>query len=940
MKKLTLSILILLTFATTYAQNKLWYKQQAQTWTDALPLGNGRLGAMVYGGVTADHIQFNEETLWTGKPRDYSNSGAVKYLAQIRQLLKEGKQKEAEKIGMEHFMGLKDHDELEYEKLRASWLKKIRADVSFANAVLNVTNWNKMTLPNTNGWEADGLEGIDGAVWFRGSFIIPQSWKGQKLNIDLGKIRDEDYTYINGKFIGNDEGISKKRHYEIPADLVKIGENSIAIQVVNYFDKGGFAGTKGTEKIFVVYPEGTSAEDGIFISPEWHYQIQDENPPAYPQYQASYQPFGDLFLEFAKSKSTPSNYKRDLDISKAVASVSYDLDGIQYQRKYLISAIDQVLAIELTANKKQRISFKAILGSSHKAQQFTQIDKNTLALKVKVKDGALFGVAQIYITAPKGEITVHAHDIEVKNANSATIYLAGATNFKTYMDVSGNPMEISKAQLQKVKAKSFKEIEKAHIKDYQKYFNRFSVQFGDKSNAQLPTDERILNYTHQKDPALLALYMQYARYLMISSSRPGTQAPNLQGIWNNLLTPPWGSKYTTNINLQMNYWPVELLNLSEFTEPLFSLISDLSISGAKTAKAHYGAPGWVEHHNTDIWRATAPINNSNHGIWQGGSGWLVQHLWEHYLFNQDKAFLKNTAYPLMKSSARFYKSNLVKDEKTGWLISTPSNSPENGGLVAGPTMDHQIIRSLFERCIKASEILNEDKAFADSLKSMLAQIAPNQIGKHGQLQEWLQDVDDTSNTHRHVSHLWGVYPGNDINYLKNPETMDASKQSLLYRGDEGTGWSIAWKVNLWARYKDGDHALMMLDKLLTPAEIDGEQKERGGVYRNMFDAHPPFQIDGNFGGSAGIVEMLLQSQNGTLDILPALPTGLPDGELTGLKARGAYVIDLKWSNGKLNLLTIKPEKTGTCTVNYLDKSLTFLAKAGKTYHFNQQLQKR
>ncbi|MFC5283532.1 glycosyl hydrolase family 95 catalytic domain-containing protein [Pedobacter alpinus] len=939
MKTIVLSIFLLLSFFSISAQNKLWYKQEAKAWTDALPLGNGRFGAMIYGGVEMDHIQFNEETLWTGKPRDYAHPGAANYLAQIRQLLKEGKQKEAEAIGMKHFMGLKDHDEMEYEKLRAAWLKKVRENVALSKPDLEIKTWKAMSLPANNGWETEGLEGVDGAVWFRSTFNVPASWKGKKLYVDLGKIRDEDYTYINGKFIGNDEGISKKRHYEIPADLVKIGENSIAIQVINYFDKGGFAGTKGTDRIFVVYPEGTAAENGIGIAPVWKYKIQDEEPPSYPQYQASYQPFGDLFLEFAKGKSEISNYQRDLDISKAIASVSYQQDGIQFQRKYLVSAPDQTLAIELTADKKQSISFKAILGSNHKAQQFTQIDAQTLALKVKVKDGALFGICQLYIVAPKGEIIVHAHDIEVKGANSATIYLVGASNFKNYQDVSGLPMEITKAQLEKLKGKSFKSVEKAHIKDYQKYFNRFEVNFGENTQANVPTDERILNYTHQKNPALLALYMQYGRYLLISSSRPGTQAANLQGIWNNLLTPPWGSKYTTNINLQMNYWSAESLNLSELTAPFFSLIKDLSVSGARTAKAHYNAPGWVEHHNTDIWRATAPINNSNHGIWQGGSGWLVQHLWEHYLYTKDENFLKETAYPLMKSAAQFYQYNLVKDEKTGWLISTPSNSPENGGLVAGPTMDHQIIRSLFERCVAASKILNQDLAFADSLVTMSKQIAPNQIGKYGQLQEWLQDIDDTTNTHRHVSHLWGVYPGNDINYIKNPEVMEASKQSLLYRGDDGTGWSLAWKVNLWARYKDGDHALMMMDKLLSPAE-GGDGSERGGVYRNLFDAHPPFQIDGNFGGAAGLAEMLLQSHNGTLDILTALPSGLPNGEIKGLKARGAYTVAIKWSDGMLEQLEIKPQYAGNCTVNYQGKTISFLAKAGKTYQFNQQLENK
>ncbi|WP_442795882.1 glycosyl hydrolase family 95 catalytic domain-containing protein [Pelobium manganitolerans] len=935
MKKLILFLFITICNGA-YAQNRLWYTQEAKAWTDALPLGNGRLGAMVYGGVETDHIQFNEETIWTGRPRDYSHPGAVKYLQQIRTLLNEGKQKEAEKIGMTHFMGLKDHDEVEYVKLRANWLKKIRANEALADADLDIEGWQKMTVPTLNGFETEGLEGVDGAVWFRNSFDLPEAWKGKKLYMDLGKIRDEDYTYVNGKLIGNDEGISKKRHYEIPADVLKPGKNTIAIQVINYFDKGGFAGTKGDDRIFVIYPEDAKPESGIAIAPQWAYKIQDEDPPAYPQYQASYQPFGDLYLQFAKGKSAPSNYQRDLDISKAVASVSYQQDGVNYQRKYLVSAVDQVLAIHLSADKRQSISFKAVLGSSHKAQQFMQIDAHTLALKVQVKDGAVYGFCQLYIHAPKGKITVHAHDIEVSNANSATLYLVGASNFKNYQDVSANAKEITAAQLANVKNKSFKAVEKAHIKEYQSYFNRFFVNLG-ADNSSLPTDQRIQNYSHQKDPALLALYMQYARYLMISSSRPGTQAANLQGIWNNLLTPPWGSKYTTNINLEMNYWPADLLGLGDCAEPLFSLVKDLAVSGAKTAKVHYGAPGWVEHHNTDIWRATAPINNSNHGIWQGGSGWLVQHLWEHYLFTQNQEFLRNTAYPLMKSAAAFYQYNLVKDKKTGWLISSPSNSPENGGLVAGPTMDHQIIRSLFERCVKASEILGRDKAFADSLRKLIPQIAPNQVGKHGQLQEWLQDVDDTTNTHRHVSHLWGVYPGNDINYIQNPKMMDAAKQSLIYRGDDGTGWSIAWKVNLWARFGDGDHALLMMDKLLTPAEGENE-KEKGGVYRNMFDAHPPFQIDGNFGGAAGLAEMVLQSQNGSLDILPALPSALLNGEMRGLKARGGYTVDISWENGKLAKLTVKSKITQTCRINYQGTNKTFTAKAGKTYRFGAQLQ--
>ena len=471
----------------------------------------------------------------------------------------------------------------------------------------------------------------------------------------------------------------------------------------------------------------------------------------------------------------------------------------------------------------------------------------------------------------------------------------------------------------------------AHINEYRRYFNTFSINLGKSKNEDLPTDERLEKFAAAGDPSLVAMYIQYGRYLLISASRPGTRPANLQGIWNELLTPPWGSKYTTNINLEMNYWPAEPLNLSPMEMPLFQMIKELAVSGHETAKEYYNAPGWVLHHNTDLWRGTAPINASNHGIWVSGGAWLCHQLWEHYLFTQNKNFLKDTAYPIMKQSALFFNSFLIKDPVTGYLISTPSNSPEQGGLVAGPTMDHEIIRDLFKNVIAASEILHTDALLRDTLKKKYLRIAPLQIGKYGQLQEWMQDIDDTSNKHRHISHLWAEFPGNEINWDDNPGLMKAARQSLIYRGDAATGWSLAWKINCWARFREGDHAYKLIQMLLSPA------KSGAGSYPNLFDAHPPFQIDGNFGGAAGVAELLLQSQTKYIDILPALPAALPRGEVKGICARGGFVMDINWTDGKLQHLSILSKAGKPLFLRYKEKIVNIATQKNKLYQFDAAL---
>ncbi len=929
LRKIIFISLTVLFFSDCFSQQglKLWYDHPSAKWTDALPIGNGRLGAMIFGGVSQERIQFNEETLWTGAPRDYNRKGAYKYLAQIRQLLFEGKQKEAEQLAGEQFMGMRSD-----EGNRDIWFKKVTGRNSLFYSVPNYDdrNWKEIQMPSFDGWEAQGLEGLDGAVWFRTSFTLPESWKGQDLILDLNRIRDQDFSYVNGKLVGSMNN-TEPRKYTIPKDVLVPGNNVISIQVLNYFDKGGLSGYKDTSHHIGIYPASKENEK-ISLVRKWKYFIQDDAPPPVPHYQADYQPFGDLWLNFANAESF-TNYRRELDISDAAARTSYTLNGVDFVREYFASATDQAIVIRLSSNQPKSISFECVLNSPHKHSSTKKLDNESVELSLAVSEGALKGESILKIKHTGGSLNIENGKIIVNNADEVTLLLTAATNYKNYKDVSADPLAICKQAIQAIGSKSYENLKSSHTKEYQKYFNTLSIDLGRSDKKNLPTDKRIEQFATSSDPSFVALYLQYGRYLLISSSRPGTRPANLQGIWNDLLIPPWGSKYTTNINAEMNYWPAEFLNLSPMHEPLFKMIEELSQSGRETAKEYYNARGWVLHHNTDLWRGTAPINASNHGIWQGGGGWLSSHLWEHYLFTQDKNFLRSRAYPIMKQSALFYHDALIKDPTTGWLISSPSNSPENGGLVAGPTMDHQIIRSLFRAVIEASEILGVDKTFRDSLQLQVKQIAPNQIGKYGQLQEWLQDVDDTANKHRHVSHLWAVYPGHEINWEESPDLVKAARQSLIYRGDAATGWSLGWKLNLWARFKDGDHAYKLLQMLLSPAEKGG-----AGSYHNLFDAHPPFQIDGNFGGAAGIGEMLLQSHTKYIDVLPALPSALPNGDVKGICARGGFQLDLKWSNNKLESVEVLSLAGNDCLLRYCTKIKSIKTEKGKRYKLNSELE--
>jgi len=657
----------------------------------------------------------------------------------------------------------------------------------------------------------------------------------------------------------------------------------------------------------------------------------------YPVEQQKYQSMGDLILNFNHGPEV-ENYRLELDLSEAIVNMTYQKDGINFKRQIFCSPVDQVIVIRLTADKPSSLSLVTNLrgcrnqAHSNYATEYFRMDgygQNGLILRGKSADylgikGQIRYEAQLKAITEGGTLTVNDTDLVISGADSVTLFLAAATNFVNYKDVSGDPHQRVEAVLKKIEGKSYDDIKIDHLREHQRLFDRVAIDLGSTAESFLPTDERLKKFDGKNDPNLAALCFQFGRYLLISSSRQGTQPANLQGIWNQYMNPPWDSKYTTNINLEMNYWPAEVANLSECTEPLFRMIKELTDQGSEVAREHYGAKGWVFHQNTDQWRVAAPMDGPDWGTFTTGGAWLCTHLWEHYLFSGDVDFLKEV-YPAMKGSVEFFLDFLKEHPKYGWLVTNPSTSPENfpdregngpffdevtgwmspgTTICAGSIIDMEILSDLFSYVAKASEILDVDEVFREKILKAKKKLAPLQVGSNGQLQEWLEDWGQKEKSHRHISSLYGLFPGNQISLQRTPELANGARAVLEQRGLEGNGWSSAWKMACWARLLEAERAMDNFAYAI-----------HNYTYDNLFSiCAKALQVDGSLGVSAAIAEMLLQSQDDEIFVLPSIPMSWRKGEVKGLRARGGFEINLGWDEKQNIILDIKSSLSKTCRI--------------------------
>ena len=703
-----------------------------------------------------------------------------------------------------------------------------------------------------------------------------------------------------------------------------------------------------------------------------NYKLADElNKKVQGKNSESFAPLGTLEINNTE-KGKAVNYHRELDISNAISKVSYEMAGIKYTREYFVSAPDQIMVIKLTSDKKGALNFdinlKSLLKSNVEVRNNILVMTGTAPIHenpgytvlpkyLEVKERGTRFTTLVQIKKTDGKITNSRESISLKDATEAIIYVSAATSFNGF---DKNPateglddIAIASQNLNKAYAKTFDKLKESHIADYQKFYNRVNLDLGKTTAPDLPTDERLLRYSEGKeDKNLEILYFNFGRYLLISSSRTMGVPANLQGIWNPHLNPPWSSNYTMNINVEENYWLAENTNLSEMHLPLLSFIKNLAVTGKVTAKTFYGVnEGWASAHNSDIWAMTNPVGqfgkeDPSWACWPLSGAWLSTHIWEHYVFTQDKNYLKNEGYPIMKGASEFFLGWMITD-KNGKLITSPSTSPENkfiapdgyiGATMYGGTADLAMIRECFDKTIKASKVLNIDTAFRTKLETALSKFYPYQVGKKGNLQEWYFDWNDEDPKHRHQSQLFGLFPGDQITPEKTPDLAAASRKTLEIKGDETTGWSKGWRINLWARLWDGNRAYKMYRELLRYVDPDGKKTEKprrgGGTYPNLFDAHPPFQIDGNFGGAAAVAEMLVQSDENEIRLLPALPDAWETGSVKGICARGGFEIEMSWENKSLKKVTVISKNGGKTTLISGDKKQAITLKKGEKTELN------